>query len=154
MGKITFLALMLFAAWTPYASAQQPAAPPAPHASTQQPAVPPAGQFAPAHCTLTRAMLCKEGGCTQSDSFGDLKLPAKVSVDFVRKVLLGVSPDGFATASSVDSLAVADDQLIAFGVDHRSSWMAHASATEPSITIAVSSQHTVLSAFGTCVAAH
>ena len=141
MGKITFLALAFFAAS-------------ASHASAQQPAAAPAGQIAPAHCTLTKAMLCKEDGCTASDSFGELKLPTKVSVDFVRKVLLGVSPDGFATASSVDSLAVAENQLIAFGVDHGSSWMAHASATEPLITIAVSSRHTVLSAFGNCVAAN
>ena len=141
MGKITFLALALFAAS-------------ASHASAQQPAAAPAGQIAPAHCTLTKAMLCNEGGCNPSDSFGELKLPTKVSLDFVRKVLLGVSPDGFATASSLDSLAVAENQLIAFGVDHGSSWMAHASATEPLITIAVSSRHTVLSAFGNCVAAN
>jgi hypothetical protein len=141
MGKITYLALAFLAAS-------------ASHASAQQPAAAPAGQIAPAHCTLTKAMLCKEGGCTPSDSFGELKLPTKVSVDFMRKVLLGVSPDGFATASSLDSLAVTENQLIAFGVDHGSSWMAHASATDPSITIAVSSQHTVLSAFGSCVAAN
>ena len=148
MGKITFLALALFAASASHASAQQPSAAPAGQAAA------PAGQIAPAHCTLTKAMLCKEGGCTPSDSFGELKLPTKVSVDFMRKVLLGVSPDGFATASSLDSLAVAENQLIAFGVDHGSSWMAHASATEPLITIAVSSRHTVLSAFGNCVAAN
>ena len=140
MRKNTFLALAFLAA-------------PASHASAQQPAAAPTGQLAPAHCTLTKAMLCKEGGCTPSDSFGELKLPTKVSIDFVRKVLLGVSPDGFATASSLDSLAVAENQLIGFGVDHGSSWMAHTSATEPTITIAVSSQHTVLSAFGTCIAA-
>ena len=140
MGKATSLAAALLAASAACASAQQSAAP--------------AGQIAPAHCTLTRAMLCKEGGCAPSDSFGELKLPTKVSIDFVRKVLLGVGPDGFATASSVDSLALAENQLIAFGVDHGSSWMAHASATDPSITIAVSSQHTVLSAFGSCVAAN
>lgn len=141
MGKITSLALALVA------TAPSPAL-------AQQTAVAPAGQIAPAHCTLTKAMICREGGCTPSDSFGELKLPTKVSLDFVRKVLLGISPDGFATASSLDSLAVADNQLIAYGVDHGSSWMAHASATEPSITIAVSSQHTVLSAFGSCVAAN
>lgn len=141
MGKITSLALALVA------TAPSPAL-------AQQTAVAPAGQIAPAHCTLTKAMMCREGGCTPSDSFGELKLPTKVSLDFVRKVLLGISPDGFATASSLDSLAVADNQLIAYGVDHGSSWMAHASATEPSITIAVSSQHTVLSAFGTCIAAN
>jgi hypothetical protein len=141
MGKITSLALALVA------TAPSPAL-------AQQTAVAPAGQIAPAHCTLTKAMMCREGGCTPSDSFGELKLPTKVSLDFVRKVLLGISPDGFATASSLDSLAVADNQLIAYGVDHGSSWMAHASATEPSITIAVSSQHTVLSAFGSCVAAN
>jgi hypothetical protein len=141
MGKITSLALALVAAAPSPALAQQTAAAPA-------------GQIAPAHCTLTKAMMCREGGCTPSDSFGELKLPTKVSLDFVRKVLLGISPDGFATASSLDSLAVADNQLIAYGVDHGSSWMAHASATEPSITIAVSSQHTVLSAFGSCVAAN
>jgi hypothetical protein len=141
MGKITSLALALVA------TAPSPAL-------AQQTAVAPASQIAPAHCTLTKAMMCREGGCTPSDSFGELKLPTKVSLDFVRKVLLGISPDGFATASSLDSLAVADNQLIAYGVDHGSSWMAHASATEPSITIAVSSQHTVLSAFGSCVAAN
>ena len=141
MGKTMSLALALAVAS-------------ASHASAQQAAAAPTGQINPAHCTLTKAMLCKEGGCTPSDSFGELRLPTKVSLDFVRKVLLGVSPDGFATASSLDSLAVADNQLIAYGVDHGSSWMAHASATEPSITIAVSSQHTVLSAFGTCVAAN
>lgn len=141
MGKLTSLALALI-----LASAS--------HASAQPTAAAPGGQMAPAHCTLTKAMLCKEGGCTPSDSFGELKLPTKVSLDFVRKVLLGISPDGFATASTLDSLAVADNQLIAYGVDHGSSWMAHASATEPSITIAVSSQHTVLSAFGSCVAAN
>jgi hypothetical protein len=141
MGKITPLALALVA------TAPSPAL-------AQQTAAAPAGQIAPAHCTLTKAMMCREGGCTPSDSFGELKLPTKVSLDFVRKVLLGISPDGFATASSLDSLAVADNQLIAYGVDHGSSWMAHASATEPSITIAVSSQHTVLSAFGSCVAAN
>jgi len=141
MGKITSLALALVA------TAPSPAL-------AQQTAVAPAGQIAPAHCTLTKAMMCREGGCTPSDSFGELKLPTKVSLDFVRKVLLGISPDGFATASSLDSLAVADNQLIAYGVDHGSSWMAPASATEPSITIAVSSQHTVLSAFGSCVAAN
>src|SRR5215217_372662 len=117
MGKITYLALAFLAAS-------------ASHASAQQPAAAPTGQIAPAHCTLTRAMLCKEGGCTPSDSFGELKLPTKVSLDFVRKVLLGVSPDGFATASALDSLAVAENQLIAFGVDHGSSWMAHAHATD------------------------
>ena len=141
MGKITSLALALVA------TAPSPAL-------AQQTAVAPAGQIAPAHCTLTKAMMCREGGCTPSDSFGELKLPTKVSLDFVRKVLLGISPDGFATASSLDSLAVADNQLIAYGVDNGSSWMAHASAIEPSITIAVSSQHTVLSAFGSCVAAN
>ena len=141
MGKIMSLALALFAAS-------------ASHASAQQTATARAGEIAPAHCTLTKAILCKEGGCTPSESFGELKLPTKVSIDFVRKVLLGISPDGFATASSVDSLALADNQLIAFGIDHGSSWMAHGSATEPSITIAVSSQHTVLSAFGTCIAAN
>ena len=141
MGKITSLALALVA------TAPSPAL-------AQQTAVAPAGQIAPAHCTLTKAMMCREGGCTPSDSFGELKLPTKVSLDFGRKVLLGISPDGFATASSLDSLAVADNQLIAYGVDHGSSWMAHASATEPSITIAVSSQHTILSAFGSCVAAN
>jgi hypothetical protein len=140
MGKALSLALALVTTSSSFAWAQQAT-------------VAPAGQIAPAHCTLTKAVLCKDGNCTPSDSFGELKLPTKISIDFVRKVLLGVSPDGFATASSVDSLATADKQLIAFGVDHQSSWMAHASATEPSITIAVSSQHTVLSAFGTCVAA-
>jgi hypothetical protein len=141
MGKVMSLALALLAASAFHASAQQ--------STTAR-----SGEIAPAHCTLTKATLCKEGGCTPSDSFGELKLPTKVSIDFLRKVLLGVSPDGFATASSVDSLALADNQLIAFGVDHGSSWMAHASATDPSITIAVSSQNTVLSAFGTCVAAN
>ena len=141
MGKVTSLALALLVASASHAAAQQ-----SPASST--------GQIAPAHCTLTKAMLCKDSGCTPSDSFGELKLPTKVSIDFVRKVMLGISPDGFATASTLDSLAVADNQLIAYGVDHGSSFMAHASATDPSITIAVSSQHTVLSAFGSCVAAN
>ena len=140
MRKNTFLALAFLAAS-------------ASHASAQQPAAAPTAQLVPAHCTLTKAMLCKEGGCAPSDSFGEVKLPTKISLDFVRKVLLGVSPDGFATASSLDSFAVAENQLIGFGIDHGSSWMAHASATDPTITIAVSSQHTVLSAFGICVAA-
>ena len=141
MGKVTSLALALLVASASHAAAQQ-----SPASST--------GQIAPAHCTLTKAMLCKDSGCTPSDSFGELKLPTKVSIDFVRKVMLGISPDGFATASTLDSLAVADNQLVAYGVDHGSSFMAHASATDPSITIAVSSQHTVLSAFGSCVAAN
>ena len=141
MGKITALALALLAASALPASAQQSAAAPA-------------GEIAPAHCTLTKAMLCKESGCTPSDSFGELKLPTKISVDFVRKVLLGVGSDGFATASSLDSLAVTNNQLATFGVDQGWSFMAHASATDPSITIAVSSHHTVLNAFGSCVAAN
>jgi hypothetical protein len=55
------------------------------HASAQQTTTARSGEIAPAHCTLTKATLCKEGGCTPSDSFGELKLPTKVSIDFLRR---------------------------------------------------------------------
>lgn len=141
MGKSAFLTLALFTVFgSQLAAAQEPA----PEA---------AKEIAPAHCTLSKAMLCKESGCAASETFGDLKLPTKVSLDVVRRVLLGVGPDGFATASTVDSFAVAGTELIAYGVDQGSSWMAHADASDQTVTVTVSSDHTVLSAFGTCIAA-
>jgi hypothetical protein len=142
MRKTASLALGLFATFASHG------------AFAQQAAQEPAKELAPAHCTLTKAVLCKEAGCTASDSFGDLKLPTKVSLDFTKRVLLGVGPDGFATATSVDSFAVAGTELIAYGVDAGASWVAHADTTDQTFTITVSSDHTVLSAFGTCTAAN
>lgn len=124
------------------------------HALAQDPAATADKELAPAHCTLTKATLCKESGCAASDTFGDLKLPTKISLDFTRRVLLGVGPDGFATASALDSFAVAGTELIGYGVDQGSSWMAHADASDQTITVTVSSEHTVLAAFGSCVAAN
>lgn len=141
MGKTSLLALAFVAASGWQAMAQQPQAP------QQGP------QLSPAHCTITKAMLCKESGCTASDMFGDLKLPTKVSLDFGRRVMLGVGPDGFASASSLDSFAIAGPELIGYGIDQGTSWMVHADSSDNTVTIAVSSDHTTLNAFGTCVAA-
>jgi hypothetical protein len=144
MGKSATITLaLILTLGAPLAHAQDPAAA---SADTKE--------IAPAHCTLNKAMLCKESGCSPSDSFGELKLPTKISLDFSKRVLLGVGPDGFATASVLDSFAVAGTELIGYGVDQGSSWMAHADAQDQTVTITVSSEHTVLTAFGTCVAAN
>lgn len=142
MTKTAFLALAFLAASGLQAMAQQP--------QPQQPAPP---QLLSAHCTLTKAMLCKEGGCTPSETFGDLKLPTKVSLDFNRRVMLGVGPEGFASASALDHFAIAGPELIGYGIDQATSWMVHADSKDNTVTIAVSSDHTVLNAFGTCVGA-
>jgi hypothetical protein len=142
MTKTALIALAFVAASGWQAMAQQP---PAPQST------PP--QLLSAHCTLTKAMLCKESGCTASETFGDLKLPTKVSLDFNRRVMLGVGPDGFASASALDQFAVAGPELIGYGIDLGTSWMVHADSKDNTVTIAVSSDHTVLNAFGTCVAA-
>jgi hypothetical protein len=145
MRRTAFLTLAFLAASGWQAMAQQPQQPPA--------AAEPPPQLVPAHCTLTKAMLCKEGGCTASETFGDLKLPTKVSLDFNRRVMLGVGPDGFASASGIDHFAVAGPELIGYGIDRGTSWMVHADSSDNTVTIAVSSDHTILNAFGTCVAA-
>jgi hypothetical protein len=142
MSKSASLALALFLAGVSHAAfAQEPTA-----ADANK-------QLVPAHCTLNKAMLCKAESCTPSDTFGELKLPTKVSLDFGKRVLLGVDPDGFATASTIDSFAVQGTELIGYGVDQGTSWVAHADASDHTVTITVSSDHSVLNAFGTCVAA-
>jgi hypothetical protein len=104
-----------------------------------------------AHCTIAKAFVCKaDGACAPATEIGEVKLPNKVTLDFQNRVMMSLAKDGFPVSSSISTLIGADKQLIAQGVDDGVGWIFHGSGRDMTATFAMASNHTVLSAFGTC----
>ncbi len=104
-----------------------------------------------ADCIIDKVMICKaESGCAASDSLGEVKLPAKVTVDFKNRVVMTMHPSGFPSASPIGTFATLNNQVFLQGVDKGVGWMLQGSGADRSMTVAIASHHTVLTGFGTC----
>ena len=93
----------------------------APQAQQQQQMQPPAPLF----CTINAAHSCTGASCTKSEAFGDLKLPAKLLIQFDSRVIASTSTDGFPHISQIASFAKTGNDYVLQGVDHASGWMIH-----------------------------
>ena len=73
-----------------------------------------------------------------------------MTLDFQNRVMMTVAADGFPVSSRISTLIGADKQLIAQGTDDGVGWIFHGSGRDMTASLAMASNHTVLSAFGTC----
>lgn len=104
-----------------------------------------------ADCTIDKAMLCKADGCEAATALGDLPLPARVLVDQASNVVATVGPDGLPHVSPIGEQATsAVGTVVLQGVDGAAGWMLHGSPSDTTTSFVISSNHTVLAAFGTC----
>jgi hypothetical protein len=129
------------------ALSQTPPAPPAPPAAA---AAHDEGPQAPLFCTLTTAHSCTAQGCTKAESFGDLKLPAKLLLHFDSKVIASTSADGFPHISQIGSLARTGTDYVLQGIDHALAWVVHLDQAGSKMTFVTTSNSTVLTGTGSC----
>ncbi len=120
-------------------------------AAAPRPATAPEKAPHSAHCTITKAFACKaDGACAPTSEIGRVRLPLKVTLDFQNRVMMTVAADGFPVSSRISTLLGADKQLIAQGIDDGVGWIFHGSGRDMTASLAMASNHTVLSAFGAC----
>src|SRR5262249_48794648 len=60
---------------------------------------------APLFCTIAAAHSCTGATCTKSETFGDLKLPVKLLIQFDARVIASTSNEGFPHISQIASFA-------------------------------------------------
>jgi len=102
-------------------------------------------------CTIDKASLCKSDGCKAAESLGDLPLPARVLVDQANNIIATVAPNGLPHVSPIGRQETSiSGTVIAQGVDGAAGWMLHGSPNDTTTSFVVSSNHTVLVAFGNC----
>jgi|GEM_PF-1941776 len=105
-------------------------------------------------CTIDTASLCKADGCSAADSLGDLPLPARVLVDQANRVIATVSPKGLPHVSPIATEATSSNGTVVIqGVEGAAGWMMHGSPGDDATSFVVSSNDTVLVAFGSCAPA-
>lgn len=123
----------------------QPAASqgPAPAAQPQQ--VP-----APLFCTINTAHSCTGDACTKAQTFGDLKLPAKILIQFDSRVIASTSNEGFPHVSQIASFAKTGNDYVLQGVDHASGWMIHLDEGGAKMSFALTTNAIALIATGSC----
>ena len=124
-------------------------------AQTQkQEAAPTPPQTPRSDCTIDKAMVCKAEGCSATEKLGELPLPARVLVDQANNIIATVGPNGLPHVSPIGSQeASINGTVIVQGVEGTAGWMLHGSPSDPMTSFVVSSNHTVLVAFGNCKAA-
>lgn len=102
-------------------------------------------------CTIDKAMTCKADGCVAAQSLGNLPLPARVLVDQDNEIIATVAPSGLPHVSPIGTQEEsATGTIILQGVDGGAGWMMHGSPSDPMTSFVISSNHTVLVAFGSC----
>lgn len=124
--------------------------PPAPPASVPLAASQEQGPQTPLFCTLTTAHSCTAQTCTKAESFGDMKLPAKLLLHFESKVIASTNADGFPHVSQIASLARTGTDYVLQGVDHALGWIIHLDEAGTKMTMATTSNATVLTGTGNC----
>jgi hypothetical protein len=140
MSKLLTISAFVLAVSSAGAAAQDAPAPEA------QPAMP-----APAACTLDKAFSCRaDGGCSSSDSFGELKLPAKVLVQYEKQIVATADAEGLPRVSSIHAISTVADTITVQGAERGTGWALLASRSKPGMTFTVSSETAVITAFGTC----
>ncbi|TKW80439.1 MAG: hypothetical protein DI543_00055 [Bradyrhizobium icense] len=138
-----FLPLLLLCLVQP-AAAQAPATPAAQQAGN------PAPSPAPLFCTLSSAHSCTGATCTKSDTFGELKLPAKLLVHFENQMIASTSNDGFPHISHIASFAKTGNDYVLQGVDHASGWMIHLDEGGAKMSFVLTTNAVALVGTGTC----
>jgi hypothetical protein len=138
-----FLASSLLSACLAHPAWSQPA----PQTQQQQPALQPP---APLFCTMTTAHSCTGATCTKSESFGDLKLPAKLLIQFDSRVIASTSNDGFPHISQIASFAKTGNDYVLQGVDHASGWMIHLDEGGARMSFALTTNAVALIGTGSC----
>ena len=128
--------------------AQAPPVPPAPIAPP--PAMQETAPMAPLFCTVTTANSCNALGCTKSESFGDLKLPAKLLIHLESRILASTNADGFPHISHIASFALTGKDHVLQGVDHAIGWMIQLDEAGSRMTYALTSNEKILTGSGTC----
>lgn len=102
-------------------------------------------------CTIDKASLCKADGCSASESLGELSLPARVLVDQANNIIATVAPSGLPHVSPIGLQATTTNgTVIAQGVDGAAGWMMHGSPGDEATSFVISSNESVLVAFGSC----
>jgi hypothetical protein len=132
------------------ASSQTP--PPVPPAPVPPVAASPvaAPSLAPLFCTITTAHSCTGATCTKSETFGELKLPAKLLVHVDSRVIASTSAEGFPHISQIASYAKTGNDYVLQGVDHASGWMIHLDEGGAKMSFALTTNAVALIATGTC----
>jgi hypothetical protein len=105
---------------------------------------------APLFCTITAANSCTGATCTKSETFGELKLPAKLLIQFDSRVIASTSSDGFPHISQIASFAKTGNDYILQGVDHASGWMIHLDEGGTKMSFALTTNAIALIATGSC----
>ena len=140
MRRLTFLAALAFGAVVGQPTfAQAPAAPQAADEDNR-----------PLDCTIAAAYFCKEGGCSKTETFGDLKLPARLLVNFESRVIASVTSDGLPHITPISTYAAAGDSHIIQGVEGGTGWMVHLNKADGDMNFTVTSDDNTLIGDGTC----
>lgn len=140
MRRMTFLAALALGTVIAYpALAQAPAPQPAADEDTR-----------PLDCTIAAAYFCKEGGCSKTETFGDLKLPSRLLVHFDSRVIASVTSDGLPHVTPISTYAVAGDSHIIQGVEGGTGWMVHLNKADGDMNFTVTSDDNTLIGDGTC----
>ena len=139
----TLLASSLFIACLAHPALSQTA----PQAQSQQQAL---EAPAPLFCTITAAHSCTGAACTKTESFGELKLPAKLLIQFDSRVIASTSNDGFPHISQIASFAKTGNDYVLQGVDHASGWMIHLDEGGAKMSFALTTNAIALIATGSC----
>jgi hypothetical protein len=119
----------------------------APQAPSQQQAL---EAPAPLFCTITAAHSCTGAACTKAESFGELKLPVKLLIQFDSRVIASTSNDGFPHISQIASFAKTGNDYVLQGVDHASGWMIHLDEGGAKMSFALTTNAIALIATGSC----
>jgi hypothetical protein len=143
MRARALLASCLFIACLSHPASSQTA----PQTPQQQQALQPP---APLFCTITAANSCTGATCTKSETFGELKLPAKLLIQFDSRVIASTSSDGFPHISQIASFAKTGNDYILQGVDHASGWMIHLDEGGTKMSFALTTNAIALIATGSC----
>ncbi|MFC3695450.1 hypothetical protein [Chenggangzhangella methanolivorans] len=104
----------------------------------------------PMDCTIAAAYFCKEGGCSKTESFGDLKLPGRLLVNFESRVIASVTADGLPHITPIGTYAVVGDAQIIQGVEGGTGWMVHVNKADGDLNFTVTSDDNTLIGDGTC----
>lgn len=105
---------------------------------------------APLFCTIAAAHSCTGATCTKSETFGDLKLPVKLLIQFDSRVIASTSNDGFPHISQIASFAKTGNDYVLQGVDHASGWMIHLDEGGAKMSFALTTNAVALIATGSC----
>jgi len=139
-ARALFASSLLVLCFTHPASSQT-----APQAQQQQQAL---QSPAPLFCTIAAAHSCTGATCTKSETFGDLKLPVKLLIQFDARVIASTSNEGFPHISQIASFAKTGNDYVLQGVDHASGWMIHLDEGGSKMSFALTTNAVALIATG------